>query len=58
MKVEPLYRHKFESSTKKGVYYNTYLFEDSAECDCPGFKHRNKCRHIEDIKKIYKTINS
>lgn len=39
----------YESKTNPGVKYEVRLLDDGRQvCNCPGFEHRDMCKHIEN----------
>ena len=49
---------KYPSKHHPGVEYTTTLNRDgSGECDCPRFRFKRTCSHIEDMKNFAKNLS-
>jgi hypothetical protein len=43
--------HTVKSEKKTGVEYEVRVFPNGRmDCSCPGFKFRNRCKHVDAIK--------
>lgn len=49
----------YASRSRPDVTYTTVYFVDSGafECTCPGFRHRGKCWHVQDLEFRVKKIS-
>jgi len=55
--MEPLIKKAFVSATLDKIYY-ARIFDDYEECSCPGFLHRQDCRHLKELRQKLEERNN
>lgn len=47
------YETQFPSSTVRGKSYRVALVEGAWSCECDGFKHVGRCKHLDEVRAWY-----
>jgi hypothetical protein len=56
-KSKPIYEDWYKSSKDPSVLHKVMIFETFDYCTCDGYKHRKKCKHIDQAKDMIEFNN-